>query len=71
MCHTSGCHRTGRAPGGRAALTCLVFFFPKFRMYMSYSFTGGRSRREKVKEKSMSMSRSNFALRILEGRAQT
>lgn len=36
---------------------------------MSYSFTGGRSRREKVQEKSMSMSRSSFALRVLEGRA--
>lgn len=68
--HLRPCHRTGRAPGGRAALTCLVSFFPKFRMYMSYSFTGGRARREKVKEKSMSMSRSSFVLRILEGRAR-
>ena len=49
-------------------LTCLVFFFPKFLMYMSYSFTGGRSRREKVKEKSRSISRSSFVLRVLETR---
>lgn len=46
-------------------LTCLVFFFPKFLMYMSYSFTGGRSKRENVNEKSKSMSRSSFALRVL------
>lgn len=49
-------------------LTCLVFLLPKFRMYMSYSLTGGRSRREKVKEKSRSISRSSFALRVLETR---
>lgn len=47
------------------APTCLVFFFPKFLMYMSYSFTGGRSKRENVNEKSRSMSRSSFALRVL------
>lgn len=54
-----------------AVLTCLVFFLPKFLMYMSYSFTGGRSKKENVNEKSRSMSRSNFVLRVLENKLET
>lgn len=54
-----------------AALTCLVFFLPKFLIYMSYSFTGGRSKKENVNEKSRSMSRSNFVLRVLENKLET
>lgn len=46
--------------------TCLVFAFPKFLMYMSYSFTGGRSKTENVVEKSSSISRSSSTLRFLE-----
>lgn len=47
-------------------LTCLVFAVPKLLMYMSYSLTGGRSKMEKVTEKSRSMRRSSSALRFLE-----
>lgn len=54
-----------------AVLTCLVFFFPKFLIYMSYSFTGGRSKRENVKEKSRSMSRSSLVLRTLQNKVGT
>lgn len=46
--------------------TCLVFAFPKFLMYMSYSFTGGRSKIENVVEKSSSISRSSSSLRFLQ-----
>lgn len=48
-------------------LTCLVFAVPKLLMYMSYSLTGGRSKTEKVTEKSRSMRRSSSVLRFLEG----
>lgn len=47
-------------------LTCLVFAAPKFLMYMSYSFTGGRSKMENVMEKSRSIRRSSSSLRFLE-----
>lgn len=57
-----------RAQPVPAGLTCLVFFLPKFLMYMSYSFTGGRSKKENVNEKSRSMSRSNLVLRVLENK---
>lgn len=46
-------------------LTCLVFAAPKFLMYISYSFTGGRSKMEKVMEKSRSIRRSSSSLRFL------
>lgn len=55
-----------RLTDGLAVLhTCLVFVVPKLLMYMSYSLTGGMSRREKVMEKSRSISRSSSALRFL------
>lgn len=47
------------------APTCLVFFLPKLLMYLSYSLTGRRSKREKEDEKSRSMSLSSLVLRVL------
>lgn len=47
-------------------LTCLVFAVPKLLIYLSYSFTGGRSKTENVTEKSRSMRRSSSVLRFLE-----
>lgn len=63
---TSICFFTRQSCGKNKTLTCLVFAFPKFLMYMSYSFTGGRSKMETVVEKSSSISRSSSALRFLE-----
>lgn len=49
----------------KETLTCLVFAAPKVLMYMSYSFTGGRSKREAVIEKSRSIKRRSSVLRFL------
>lgn len=46
-------------------LTCLVLAFPKLFIYISYSLTGGMSRRENVMEKSRSIKRSSSVLRFL------
>lgn len=46
-------------------LTCLVFAVPKFLIYMSYSLTGGRSKRENVVEKSRSIKRRRSVPRFL------
>lgn len=45
----------------------MVFFLPKLLMYLSYSLTGRRSKREKEDEKSRSMSLSSLVLRVLRG----